>query len=323
MNRFIAFGLFLLVASPAFASDQEFTVHQQMVDDRKAVVATIESAHQIPARARISGTLSLLAVKEGDHVEAGDKIAVVGDPKLAIKGQEFDAHIQAAQAAYDRAKIDFTRANELRQTGYGTQAKLDDARTNLDIAGHNLQAAKAEKQGVIQQTTEGAVLAPSAGRILAVPVSLGSVVMAGDTVATLSQGNYVLRLELPERHARFLKAGDTVEIGARGAQPDADEEIKTGTVELVYPEIKDGRVIADVEAKGLENYFVGERARVYVSTGQRPALLVPADVVYRRAGVEYIKLKDGTEVVVQTGQKLGDDIEVLSGLNDGDVVVNP
>jgi hypothetical protein len=142
-------------------------------------------------------------------------------------------------------------------------------------------------------------------------------------VATLSQENYVLRLELPERHARFLKMGDTVQIGARGLQPVADEEIKTGTVQLIYPEIKDGRVMADVVANDLGDYFVGERTRVYVTTGQRPALLVPTSYVYRRAGVEYIKLKGGTEIVIQTGQKLDDKIEVLSGINDGDIVVQP
>ena len=313
----------MLCALPARAAESEFTVHRQMVDDRKAVLATIQSVHEVQARARIGGTISLLAVKEGDHVEAGDKIAVIGDAKLAIKGTGLEAHIQAAQSAYDKAKIDFARANELRQSGYGTQARLDDARTNLQVTEHNLQAVRAEKQEVSQTATEGAVLAPNAGRVLKVPVAVGSVIMPGETIATLSQENYVLRLELPERHARYLKAGDTVQIGSRGLQPDINEAIRTGTVRLVYPEIKDGRVMADVVASDLGDYFSGERTRVYVSTGQRPALMVPADYPYHRAGATYVKLKDGTEVVVQVGQLLDNKIEILAGLNDGDVAVKP
>ncbi|MDD5586336.1 MAG: efflux RND transporter periplasmic adaptor subunit [Alphaproteobacteria bacterium] len=323
MNRLILVAAILFVSAPVLAGAQEFTVKQQMADDLKAVIATVESVHEVQARARISGTVSLLNVKEGDHVETGDKIAVIGDPKLAIKGQGLDARIQAAQSAYDKAKIDFSRASELRQSGYGTQAKLDEARTNLEIAEHNLQAAKSEKQEVTQQATEGAVLAPSAGRVLKVPATLGSVIMAGETVAMLSQENYVLRLELPERHAKYLRAGDTVQIGVRGMQPTAGESCKAGTVRLVYPEIKDGRVIADVEASDLGDYFVGERTRVYVATGKRPTLFAPADYITRRAGIEYAKLKGGTEVVVQTGQKFEEKIEVLSGLNDGDVLVKP
>ncbi|MFA6279301.1 MAG: efflux RND transporter periplasmic adaptor subunit [Bdellovibrionales bacterium] len=323
MNRFILFASLSLTLFASGAQAQEFTVHPSMVDDLKAVIATIESVREVQARARINGTLSLVTVKEGDHVKAGDRIAVVGDPKLAIKGQGLDARILGAQSAYDKAKLDFARASELRQSGYGTQAKLDEARANLEIAQHNLDAAKSEKQEVAQQATEGAVLAPNAGRILTVPVSVGSVVMAGETIATLSQENYILRLDLPERHARFIQAGDTVQIGARGLGTQCTEAMKTGTVRLVYPEIKYGRVIADVTASDLGDYFVGERTRVYVATGQRAAMMVPQEYLFRRAGVSFLKLKGGNEIAVQAGTTQEDKVEILSGLNDGDVVVQP
>ena len=71
---------------------------------------------------------------------------------------------------------------------------------------------------------------------------------------------------------------------------------------LVYPEIQGGRVIADVEVPGLGDYFVGERTRVYIDTGMRRAIVVPAAYVYRRAGVNYVRLAGGDEVVVQPGE---------------------
>ncbi len=68
---------------------------------------------------------------------------------------------------------------------------------------------------------------------------------------------------------------------------------------------------------------MGERARVYVTTGKRNAILAPKSAVYRRAGVDFVKLADGAEVVVQTGDSHGAAVEILSGLHDGDVVQTP
>jgi len=165
------------------------------------------------------------------------------------------------------------------------------------------------------------VLAPGAGRVLRAPGSEGTVVLPGETIATIAEDNYILRLQLPERHARFMRAGDVVEIGARG---DADGGTRTqGRVRIVYPEIQGGRVVADVDAPGIGDYFVGERTRVYVATGERRPIVVPRAYVYRRAGVDFARLKDGPEVVVQLGS--GDDasVEVLTGLKDGDEIVTP
>ena len=58
-----------------------------MIADEKAVFATIESANVVPARARIGGTIIELQVRQGDHVEQGQVIATVGDPKLALAGE--------------------------------------------------------------------------------------------------------------------------------------------------------------------------------------------------------------------------------------------
>jgi multidrug efflux pump subunit AcrA (membrane-fusion protein) len=156
---------------------------------------------------------------------------------------------------------------------------------------------------------------------LKVPVQQGSVVLAGETIATQ---NYILRLQLPERHARFLKADDAILVGARGlAAGDEEEAMREGRVTLVYPAIDQGRVIADVEVPKLGNYFVGERTRVCVATGKRPALVIPREYLYRRFGVSYVKLKDGTEVAVQPGLPVAGGIEILAGLRAGDMVETP
>jgi multidrug efflux system membrane fusion protein len=322
MIRKTAAALLLMagVLQPAAAQQ---AVTRQQVDDRKAVIATVEPVRELPARARIGGTIVALSVREGDQVAAGDRIALVVDPKLALQIQALESRIQAQNAAREQAQIDFNRMQQLRASGTVSQAQLDQVRTRLDVAVRTFEALRSDREVVEQQSTEGAVLAPAAGRVLKVPVSVGSVVLAGETIATLATDNYILRLQLPERHARFMKAGDTILVGARGLQQQEQETLRRGRVRLVYPQIDQGRVIADAEVDGLGDFFVGERTRVYVATGKRDALVVPADLVYRRYGVSYVKLKDGTEVVVQLGLPVDGGVEVLSGLNEGDLVVRP
>ncbi len=326
--RVMALALLLAAGiSPAptavLAAPETATVKLQPVDDRKAVIATVEPVHELAGRSRIGGTITRLNVKEGDSVAAGDTIAIVADQKLAIQMQAIASRIQALNAEREQAKIDLSRAEQLWRSGAGAKAKLDEARTRLSVTERNLQALQSDRQVVEQQASEGAVLAPGAGRVLTVPVAEGSVVMAGDTVATLAADNYILRLQLPERHARFLKTGDAILVGTRGMQLQTTEEVRPGRVVLVYPRIDHGRVIADVAVDGLGDYFVGERTRVYIATGKREALVLPESIVYRRFGVSYVRLKNGTEVVVQTGMPAEGGIEILAGLHDGDEVAKP
>jgi len=321
MRRLFIAAALLLPAAGAWAAEP-FVVHLADIADQKAVIGTVEPVHEIVARARIGGTIASLTVKEGQQVAAGAELAVVADPKLVLQKQALDSRIESLQSQRDKAKADFDRAVELQKRGVSTQVQVDTARTALDVAERTLDAMQSDRDVIVQQMKEGAVLAPLAGRILKVPVQEGSVVLPGETIATLAEDRYILRLQLPERHARSMRAGDVVEIGARGLEDTGER--REGKVRLVYPEIQGGRVIADVEVPGLGDYFVGERTRVYVSTGTRKAIVVPSAYVYRRAGMDYVRLADGGEAVVQIGESHGAaDVEILSGLEDGDRLVQP
>src|SRR5271166_2935706 len=314
----LAILLFLsLFGAHAASAGESFDVHATDVADRKAVVATVEPIHQLVARARIGGTLASLTIREGDVVAAGAEIAVVTDQKLALQMQALDSRIASHQSQRDQAKIDYDRIAELQKRGVSTQTQADQAKTNLDVAERNLTAMRGDRSVIAQQASEGAVLAPGAGRALNVPVSVGQVVLPGETIATLAEDQFILRLLLPERHAQFMRAGDTVLLGARGMQAEAGETLREGKVRLVYPEIRGGRVVADVEVSELGDYFVGERTRVYIDTGARRTLIVPASYVYRRAGVNFVRLAGGDEIVVQPGQPMGlgeiPGVEILAG----------
>ena len=320
--RVWSLAAFIVAATAQGAAAGEFIAHAQEIDDRKAVIATVEPVRQLVARARIGGTVAELKIREGDVVAAGQEVARIVDQKLSLQLQAIDSRIKSQQAARDKAKLDFDRASELMRRGVSTQAQLDQAKAALDIAERNLQAIKSDRDVIVQQSAEGAVLAPGAGRVLTVPVSQGRVLLPGETVATIAQDQYILRLQLPERHARFMRAGDKVLMAARG-QEGGLKAAQEGKVRIVYPEITGGRVVADVDVPGLGNYFVGERTRVYVSTGKRETIVVPAPAVFERSGVKFVRLKGGGEVVVQTGETTPAGVEILAGVADGDVLLTP
>jgi RND family efflux transporter MFP subunit len=315
-------ALALLAAGTPRALAAEFTVVEQTIPDLKAVFATVESLHAVPARSRNGGTIDHLSVKEGDRVKLGERLAVVTDPKLPLQLAALDARIQALLSQQKQARVDLDRMQQLMKSGNVTRANLDQAETAVAVVGANLAAQQAERAVVAEQLAEGDVLAPANGRVLAVRVVDGTVVMPGETVADVATADYVLRLRVPERHAKFIHEGGKVLVGARGLDP-RPEQLTQGRIRLVYPEIDQGLVVADVDVLDLGDYFVGERTRVFVATGTRPAIVVPASYIERRYGVAYARVKGIGEVVVQPGLPAEGGLEVLSGLRPGDILLPP
>jgi RND family efflux transporter MFP subunit len=316
-----------IIGTP-FVRAETLTVASRSVIDEKAVFATIESISVVPARGRIGGTIVQLNVREGDPVTRGQAIAAIGDEKLALQMKSLDAQIDALLAQSNQAQIDFSRTEGLVERGTLPRIKLDETRTALNVAENGLRAKTAERAVVQQQFNEGQVLAPADGRVLKKLVAVGSVVLPGDAVAMIAQQNFKLRMRVPERHARSLKAGDSIRVD--GAE-FGDQASKSGVIDLVYPQIEDGRVIADATVEGLGEYFVGDRLRVWISGGMRTAFVIPLSYVTTRFGIDYVQIRQADRTVsapVQRGRDLpspdlANGLEILSGLRVGDLLVQP
>jgi RND family efflux transporter MFP subunit len=304
------------------------TVQPELVPDEKAVFATVESRNVVPARARIPGTVVSLTVQDGDEVKQGQVIAQVVDEKLQLQLNSLDAQIAGLKSQLAEAQTDLARAEILAKQGAVSKQTLDQARTATEVAASSLRARIAERAVVAQQMTEGNVLAPTSGRVLEVPLTRGTVVMAGEPIAQIAEHNFVLRLRVPERQARFLKAGDKVRVDGTALGQKGDE---FGTIVLVYPRIEEGRVLADVTAEGVGAYFVGQRVRVWIDVERRWSYRISRRMVIERLGLTYVRRRTESGVVdtpVQLGRDLPtptmpDGVEVLSGLNPGDVLVVP
>jgi multidrug efflux pump subunit AcrA (membrane-fusion protein) len=329
LSRATLLALSLLAGlAPATAAD--FVVRPITVPDMKAVFGQVESRRIVPARARIGGSIRAIKVSEGNQVKEGEVVAIVVDDKLALERSAANAKIEALNSQLENARIELDRAQQLLARGSATQARVDLAKTQYDVAANQVAAAQAERSVVEQRAHEGEVLAPADGRVLTVPVTLGSVVLPGEEVARITSGRYYLRLSLPERHAAGIRQDATVRIGRRGLSPAASgsvAEARPGRIVKVYPEIVGGRVIADVDVDGIGDYFVNERTLVWIPVAQRTVLAVPPEAVTTRHGIDYVRIAadgGGREVAVILGETIptadGPRVEVLTGLRDGDRV---
>ncbi|MBS0409297.1 MAG: efflux RND transporter periplasmic adaptor subunit [Proteobacteria bacterium] len=311
-----------VTAAPAAG---QLTVRPQTVADLKPVPATLTTRDMADARARISGTLVSLAVKEGDMVRQGQLIARVKDDRLALQTGAFDAQVTAAAAEAARANADLARTRDLFAHGVYAQARLDQVEAQARSANAAVAAARAQRGASAELSAQGAILAPASGRVLVADVPAGSVVMPGQSVARITAGPTVVRIELPEGQAGALKVGQAVRLAAEDLRAGAPGSFVQGTITQVYPSVTAGQVTADVTAPGLPQDLVGQRVRANLAVGQRQAIVVPRRYVATRFGIDYAALvrPDGglSQIPVQTtAGPSADTIEILSGVRSGDIL---
>ncbi len=313
----------LVAVVPVFAlAEDGFTAKRVELTEWKAVFGRIEARDRIPARSRLGGTLVDVQVAEGDAVAAGQLVARVVDEKLALQLGAIDAALRSLTSQLGNAEAELARGENLLQRGVTTAQRLDALRTEVDVIKGRIGAAEAERSVLEQREAEGAVLAPIDGTVLAVPVTAGSVVLPGEPIAEIGGGGFFLRLAVPERHAMNLEEGDVIRIeGPDGAQD--------GRLVKLYPQIENGRVVADVEVKGLRTEFVDARVLVRLPVATSASVVVPSDAVISRMGLDFVTVVgvDGepvarTVVLGATHDLAGEAvIEVLSGLNGGETLV--
>lgn len=303
------------------ATGERLTVRQVQVSQFKPLAAEVATRDQAEALVRIPGTLVQLGVRAGDHVTKGQRIGQVVDSRLGFETNAYAAQAAAASAQADAARAELSRIEYLTKQGVYAQARLDQARAGARSADAQVRAAQAQRSASAAGASQGAILAPASGRVLRADIPQGSVVAPGMSVATVTAGRPLLRLDVPESIARDLSKGGSVTI-----RDDSDLNGRKGTIAQVYPAVAGGRVRADIDVAGLTTDLVGRRVSALVAIGSRPGIVVPRRFVSTRFGVDYVDLvaKDGTagSVPVQTAAT-GDQnqVEILSGLAAGDVLV--
>jgi RND family efflux transporter MFP subunit len=161
----------------------------------------------------IAGQLKAISLEVGQKVQLGDLLAEIDPRSLQTQVEQANAAVQQAEAQLNNAQADFQRKEELLKRGVTTQAvfdqsktavlttqaQLDQARRQLDLARHNLDRSK--------------LLAPFAGTIARVEVKSFAQVTAGQPILTLySDDDFEMSFLAPSGTFRSLTVGQPVEV---------------------------------------------------------------------------------------------------------------
>lgn len=259
------------------------------------------------------------SISEGTHISKGEKIAYVTAEGL----QDGDPAVKS-KAAYEAAEKEYRRAEKLVADKIISEKEFEQARLNYENAraAYQAQAENFSGNGVT-------VKAQKEGHILALYVSEGEYVTAGQTIATaLSKGKVQLVADLPESHFKQL-----THVRDANFSPSYDEKVYSvsalhGHVISTGRSVAEGSayipVIFEFENKG--EFLPGTFADVWLLTDSREdALSVPVSALAEDQGVYSVYVRIEPEAFrrqeVTVGESDGLRVEVLSGLKGGEEVV--
>jgi len=271
---------------------------------------TIRTENEVSVVSETQGKVIKVLVETGNRVAKGDILAQIDDE---LK----QASYKTAQAAYDKSKSDWGKAQDLF-----AQKVISDS----DLQGAKLAFASAESQLLIaKHDFENAkVRSPQAGVITEKFVSVGSMLAPGVPVAhVVDTDNLKLTVQVGERDILKIHKDMKVDIDS-DLYPDVSF---SGKVSAISPK-GDSALTFPVEIALKSDLrkplYDGMSARAHVGFGAKTILAIPrASLIGTREDPQVYVVAEGKakQVSIVTGEEYGTDIEILKGLSPDDQVV--
>ncbi len=287
-----------------------YVVAPRTIDSVVTAAGALTSRNTSVLSSKVMGRVSYLGVQEGDHVSAGKLL-------IKIESGEIAAQTFQAQAAYNNAKLQYGRIKGLYDAKASTQVEMDQATLGLESAQAGLKGAKAMESYTI-------ITAPITGQIMEKRINLGEMAMPGQPLLKI-EDNLNLRLEVTVREQDILhiQPGATVnvQIDAMPGKPIH------GKVAMVVPasDVRTHSFVVKVDVPAAKGLITGMYGKAFFPTGKREAIVVPRSAVVEMSGISgvYVISAEGSAVfqMIQLGEAIGNDLEVVSGLKKGDRVI--
>jgi len=314
------------------ASYQPKEVHVELVTALRTGVPRIVTAtgelqaqNTVEVATRMMGHVREVLVRDGEVVEAGQCLVRIDDTDVLAQLRQAQAARAEAQAVLDNAETNLARFERLFAENSVSRAQLDDVRTGRDRARAGLQRAEAMMAEIEVHLGYLRVQAPTAGTVARRLVDPGDMANPGMPLIILEQSNIMkVRAGLSERDVDLVNVGGEVRVKVTSL----DQIVHTVPVARIIPAVNPMSRTFDLEAY-LPNedgrLRSGMFARVEVPVGTREAILVPTEALHRRGQLTGVWLVDETETAhlrwIRTGRELGDEVEVVSGLQGGETLV--
>ena len=291
--------------------------------------------------ARLDQTDFKLRVEQAEAAlqQARARLGLAPTGKDEVIEPEKTSIVRQARAVLDETRLTRDRSVKLLEQQLIARAQLDTAEANLQVAEgryqdaleevRNRQAVLAQRRSELdlarQQLADTVVTAPVDGAVSQRQASPGEYLAAGAPIATLVRIHPLrLRVSVPEREATGVRVGQVVRLTI-----DGDPTVYTGRVVRLAPIVQELNRTLAVEAevpneRGVLRAGAFARAEIVTDAAQ-PIVTVPASALVVFAGVEKVLVVRGgktAELRVQTGRRLGEEIEIVEGLKLGEAVVD-
>jgi len=260
--------------------------------------------------------LADVKVNVGDVVKRGQVLATFAPDTMQADVAQIRASVAEAEATLAEASANAQRARGLQTTGALSDAAINQYLTAERTAQARLEAQRAMAGMQQLRLKQTQVLAPDFGVISSRSATVGAVLPAGQELfRMIRQGRLEWRAEVAANDMASLKPGMVALVTAGNAPP-----IK-GTVRMVAPTVdpqtRNGLVYVDLPASGAAR--AGMFARGEFEIGSGTGLTLPQSAVLLRDGFSTV-LRVGpdskvTQVKVAVGRRVGDRIEIVSGLD--------
>lgn len=295
----------------------------RLIERTLQVVGTLLPHDEATISAQVAGQIERIHVDIGDRVAAGQVVALIDTTSYEALVRQSAANLARATAGAANAVRSLERIRDLRQEQIASDSELDQAVAEADQASAEVEAARAADAIVRLNLERSRVKAPFSGAIARRIASAGDYVGIGAPIVRLVQADPLrLRLEVPERESVEVRVGQPVRVTVEGA-PD----VHTGRIARVAPAIRETdrtlSVEADVPNPGALRAGLFARAEIVVNESDS-GVTVPAAALLGFAGLEKIVVVlngKAAERTVTTGRRIGDRVEIVSGLGTGETVV--
>lgn len=262
--------------------------------------------------ALVSGRVQRVLVAPGDHVRAGDPIAVL----LSGDGASLRAAADAAQAEAQAAASAYQRDSHLTQQGVVARQEMEASRARVQAAQANMRAAQARMAAAGHPDSRGRITIPSpvSGVVGAVGISAAGFVSAGDVVATVSNPSDT-QLVFNTTAALAAQVSPGMALQVRGPQGSFAAQVIASATDIEQT----GMAVIRAKASNTPLPATGAVVTAVMTTEQDQGIFsVPAEAVQSLDGrsVVFVSEPDGRfrAMPVMAGRRAGDQIEIITGL---------
>lgn len=312
------------------------SVKTARIPETMEISGTVRARTSATVSTRIPGTVSLLRVREGDRVRKGQLLAQLDAQENQANAAAASAGMEEAQQGLDEAisrkrlaDATFERYQRLFNEQAVTRQEFDIKKTERDLATQGVTRAEAR----LKQSREGAraagtmadytrIIAPISGVVTSRQADLGVTLFPGQPLMTIEdEGSYQLELAVPENMSAAVRPGTPAQVTL-----DVPGGSFAAMIAEVVPSADPGSrtFIAKISLgqKGLKSGMFG-RAAVSLENSVNRLLVAKTSVVERGALTSVWVVDTGGIArmrLVKTGKTLGEKVEILSGLSDGEQV---